>query len=78
MIYLVLRSAAWRVSKDVSPVGIKAPWYDSSPVEFAPARSAAPAEPSAVEETLSGVNPDELTAREALDLVYRLKRLLDE
>ena len=31
----------------------------------------------AVEESLAGVNPDELTAREALDLVYRLKRLLE-
>jgi hypothetical protein len=31
-----------------------------------------------VEETLAGVSPDELTPREARDLVYRLKRLLDE
>ncbi len=45
---------------------------------FSAAPSAAPAEPSAVEETLADFNPDELTAREALDLVYRLKRLLDE
>ena len=45
---------------------------------FSAAPSAAPAAPSAVEESLAGVNPDELTAREALDLVYRLKRLLEE
>ncbi len=45
---------------------------------FSAAPAAAPAKPSAVEETLSGVSPDELTPREALDLVYRLKRLLDE
>ena len=46
------------------------------PLFSAPA--APPAEPSVVEETLAGVSPDELTPREALDLVYRLKRLLDE
>jgi len=34
------------------------------------------AKPSAVEECLKGVNPDDLTARQALDLVYELKRLL--
>jgi DNA mismatch repair protein MutS len=45
---------------------------------FSAARPAAPAEPSIVEETLAGVSPDELTPREALDLVYRLKGMLDE
>ena len=45
---------------------------------FSAAPAAPPAEPSVVEETLAGVSPDELTPREALDLVYRLKRLLDE
>jgi len=45
---------------------------------FSAAPAAPPAEPSIVEETLAGVSPDELTPREALDLVYRLKRLLDE
>ncbi|CAA7619237.1 DNA mismatch repair protein MutS [Candidatus Terasakiella magnetica] len=34
------------------------------------------AKPSAVEEALKGVNADDLTARQALDLVYELKRLL--
>ena len=34
--------------------------------------------PSAVESALSGVDPDELTPRGALDLLYRLKTLADE
>ena len=38
--------------------------------------TAVAAKPSAVEESLKGVNPDDLTARQALDLVYELKRLL--
>ena len=37
---------------------------------------AAPPKPSAVEEGLKGVNPDDLSARQALDLIYELKRLL--
>jgi DNA mismatch repair protein MutS len=41
-----------------------------------PSKAAAPAQPSAVEAALKGVNPDDLTARQALDLVYELKRLL--
>ena len=32
--------------------------------------------PSAVEEALKSVNPDNLTAREALDKIYELKELL--
>ncbi len=36
----------------------------------------AAAKPSAVEETLKTVNPDDLSARQALDLIYELKRLL--
>jgi len=39
------------------------------------APAAAPA-PSAVEEQLRAINPDELTARQALDLIYEMKRLL--
>jgi DNA mismatch repair protein MutS len=39
-------------------------------------KPAAAAEPSAVEAELATVNPDELTPRTALDLVYRLKGLL--
>lgn len=42
-----------------------------------PASSNAPvdAEPSAVEERLSGINPDSLSPKEALDLLYELKDL---
>ena len=40
-----------------------------------PAPVAAPAEPSKVEEKLAGVHPDELTPREALNLIYELKKL---
>ena len=39
-------------------------------------KPAAAAKPSAVEESLKSVNPDDLTARQALDLIYELKRLL--
>lgn len=39
-------------------------------------KAAVPAQPSAVEAALRPVNPDDLTARQALDLVYELKRLL--
>jgi DNA mismatch repair protein MutS len=42
---------------------------------FAGALPAAEPEPSAVEERLRGVKPDELSPREALELVYELKRL---
>ena len=35
-----------------------------------------PALPSAVEEALAAVNPDELTPREALDLLYRIRSML--
>ena len=40
-----------------------------------PAPAAAP-EPSAVEERLAAINPDELTPRAALELLYELKGLL--
>ncbi|MEM9684915.1 MAG: hypothetical protein AAF942_16710 [Pseudomonadota bacterium] len=40
-----------------------------------PAEAAAPAEPSDLEKTVDALDPDDLTAKEALDLVYRLKRL---
>lgn len=43
-----------------------------------PPRAAEPAGPSPVEAELEGVLPDEMTPREALDLVYRLKRRLAE
>jgi len=37
-----------------------------------------PATPSAIEEKLRAINPDALTPREALDLLYRLKREADK
>jgi len=37
----------------------------------------APAAPSAVEEALRAIHPDEMSPREALDALYRLKSLLD-
>ncbi len=51
---------------------------DDLPLFAVTAKPAAPSklsEPSAIETTLAGVNPDELTPREALELLYRLKRL---
>lgn len=40
------------------------------------AQAPQPAQPSAAEQMLKGVNPDELTAKQALDLLYQLKALL--
>ncbi|MEY2685359.1 MAG: mismatch repair protein MutS, partial [Pseudomonadota bacterium] len=42
---------------------------------FAPPPAAATPEPSAVEQALARVEPDNLSAREALDLLYKLKAL---
>ncbi len=44
----------------------------------APRRSAAPAGPSPLVAALAEVNPDDLSPREALDLLYRLKRIAAE
>jgi len=41
-----------------------------------PAQAAAPAAPSAAEEALKALNPDELTPRQALEELYRLKALV--
>jgi len=41
-----------------------------------PKATATPAQPSAAEEKLKEINPDELTAKQALDLLYQLKSLL--
>ncbi|MDO5692892.1 MAG: DNA mismatch repair protein MutS [Pseudomonadota bacterium] len=43
---------------------------------FAPPPAAAPAEPSAVESALAGIDPDALSPREALDALYQLKKLM--
>ena len=49
---------------------------DDLPLFAVAARPPAPAAGSAVEERLKGVMPDELSAREALALVYELKGML--
>ncbi len=43
-----------------------------------PASAAAPAEASALEAELKAVNPDELTPKQALELLYRLRGLVPE
>ncbi|PWE33638.1 DNA mismatch repair protein MutS [Maritimibacter sp. 55A14] len=43
-----------------------------------PPAPAAPKGPSALEETLASIHPDELTPREALDLVYRLRGMIGD
>ena len=43
---------------------------------FAPPPAAAPAEPSAAEAALAALQPDQLSPREALDALYRLRALL--
>jgi DNA mismatch repair protein MutS len=42
---------------------------------FAAARPAPSPEPSKVDAALAGIDPDEMTPREALDALYRLKGL---
>ncbi|HXV23841.1 MAG TPA: DNA mismatch repair protein MutS [Alphaproteobacteria bacterium] len=49
---------------------------DDLPLFSMAARAATPVEPSALEAVLAGLNPDELTPKEALEALYRLKRLL--
>jgi DNA mismatch repair protein MutS len=46
------------------------------PLFAAAARRPRTAEPSAVEAALAEINPDELTPKEALELLYRLRALL--
>ena len=60
--------------------GAVAALADDLPLFSAHLKRAAPeaAKTSPVLEALGSVNPDELTAREALDLVYRLRGLLSE
>ena len=49
---------------------------DDLPLFSAAAKPAVPAEPSAVEAALAQIHPDELTPKEALEALYRLKALL--
>lgn len=57
------------------------PLFQAAPAATmtAPAQSPAPqAAPSAVEDALRNINPDDLTARQALDALYALKDLLKD
>lgn len=45
---------------------------------FAASRAATPPQPSPLKAALSAVVPDELSPRDAHELLYRLKRLVDE
>jgi DNA mismatch repair protein MutS len=47
------------------------PLFSAVPVQSAPAKPV----PSVLKEKLAGIHPDELTPREALDLIYELKSL---
>jgi DNA mismatch repair protein MutS len=49
---------------------------DDLPLFRAPARAASPSRRSLIEESLATVEPDSLSPKDALDLVYRLKGLL--
>ena len=58
-------------SGDMSKLANDLPLFTSAP-------AASPAKILAVEELLAEISPDELTPREALNLIYRLKRMLDD
>ncbi|MCJ9429922.1 DNA mismatch repair protein MutS [Kordiimonas marina] len=52
------------------------PLFQTTPVSEASPAWHEPTGPSAVEEELGAINPDELTPREALDILYALKQTL--
>jgi DNA mismatch repair protein MutS len=49
---------------------------DYLPLFSAAVKETKPNEPSAIERELAAVNPDELTPRGAIDLLYRLREML--
>ena len=49
---------------------------DDLPLFSVAAQSTAPAKPSAVEAELARIHPDELTPKEALEVLYRLRALM--
>ncbi len=51
---------------------------DDLPLFAAPARAAAPPKRDALRETFDGLDPDEMTPRDALEALYRLKRVAKE
>ncbi|MTJ84407.1 MAG: DNA mismatch repair protein MutS [Telmatospirillum sp.] len=63
-------------SSAVSRLADDLPLFAAAVRHQGPAAAPVPAGPSPVEEALTGVDPDVLTPRDALDLVYRLKGLL--
>jgi DNA mismatch repair protein MutS len=69
------REVLRRLERDGQSGGLAA-LADDLPL-FSATPAASPAAPSAVEQALEDVSPDELSPRAALELVYRLKGLLD-
>ena len=51
---------------------------DDLPLFAAPARAAAPPKRDALRKTFDGLDPDEMTPRDALEALYRLKRVAKE
>ena len=65
-----------RILEEGEQSGALAKLADDLPLFSATVPEATPgAEPSAVEEALADINPDELTPRDALEILYRLKAL---
>jgi DNA mismatch repair protein MutS len=48
------------------------------PLFGAPLTTPPPAPPSAIEQRLAGLNPDEMSPRQAMELLYELQRLARE
>jgi len=65
-----------RLEKGREATGGIAAGLDELPLFAAAARDVAPADP--LREALAGIAPDALSPREALDLIYELKRLAEE
>ena len=73
---VIARAQAVLAALEKSGEGIRAAkLIDDLPLFSASARPAPVVKTSAVEEELKAVNPDALTPKEALDLIYRLKVL---
>ncbi|NBP73204.1 MAG: DUF1553 domain-containing protein, partial [Alphaproteobacteria bacterium] len=64
-----------RILEEGEQSGALARLADDLPLFSATVPEAPAAEPSAVEEALARINPDELSPREALEILYRLKGL---
>jgi len=53
-----------------------APAVGTTPAAATPAQASLFNEPSAVEQALTGIDPDELTPKQALEALYKLKGLV--